>query len=216
MKKILLVEDNKDISKNITEYLQMNHFEVIQVFDWEKALYEALKYDYNLILLDIWLPKWNWFYLCENILKNKQVPIIFITARELIEDKIFWLKIWAKDYIVKPFDLRELLLRINIHIEKQITKNTIFKQNNIKIDFEKRIILKWKKSISIPPKEWDILQIIINNWKNITSRTSIIELIWWEKALFDSDWKLDVYISHLRDKLGKDFIKTVKGVWYTL
>lgn len=216
MKKILLIEDQKDISKNIKDFLEIYDFKVNTFYSWETWLKSALEYDYDLILLDIWLPKLNWFIVCEEILKQKNIPILFITAREFIEDKLFWLKLWAQDYIIKPFDLRELKARIEIHLKNNKTQKNIFIYNNISLDFENLIFKFQNNIIHLNQKEIEILKLICNNWTNITTRNEIIENIWWESALFDSDSKLDVYISTLRQKLSKDFIKTQKWFWYHL
>lgn len=216
MKKILLIEDNKDISNNIKDYLEIHNFEVNQIYNWELWLSEALNKNYDLVLLDIWLPKTNWFIICQKLREKNDIPIIFITAREFIEDKIFWLKLWANDYIVKPFDLRELLARIEIHLKNKNKISDIFTKNDINLDFENRLFKKWEIEIILTQKEIDILKIIIENWEKISSRTYLIEQMWWDKWLFNSDWKLDVYISNLRSKFGKDFIKTVKWIWYKM
>lgn len=218
MKKILLIEDQKDISNNIKKFLEIHDYFVKQVFNWNDWLEEWIKEDFDLILLDIWLPKLNWFLVLEKILQKKEVPIIFITAKEYIEDKLFWLKLGAKDYIIKPFDLRELLARIEIHLTKSLNVKTkkVFKKENILIDFENLLFEVNNKIVNLQQKEVEILKLLIENEWNIVTRNEIIEKTWWEKALFNSDWKLDVHISNLRNKFWKDFIKTIKWFWYKI
>ncbi|MDP5039186.1 MAG: response regulator transcription factor [Candidatus Gracilibacteria bacterium] len=214
-KKILLIEDNKEISKNIKEFLELENFSVTCCFDGESGLQKAVENDFDLVILDIGLPKINGFLVCEKILKKKNIPILFLTAREFIEDRIFGLKLGAYDYIVKPFDLRELELRIEVAMKKSTPKfENIFQKENISLDFVNHIFSIDKKDILIPQKEIEIIQILIKNSPNIVSRSEIIESIWGESALFESDGKLDVHISNIRSKLGKDFISTVKGVGY--
>lgn len=214
-KKILLIEDNKEISKNIKEFLELENFVVTCRFDGETGLQKAVENDFDLVILDIGLPKLNGFLVCEKILKNKNIPILFLTAREFIEDRIFGLKLGAYDYIVKPFDLRELELRIEIALKKSTPKvENIFQKGNISLDFENHIFTLDQKETSLPQKEIEIIQMLIQKCPNIVSRSEIIETIWGESWLFESDGKLDVHISNIRSKLGKDFITTVKWVGY--
>lgn len=178
-KKILLIEDNKEISKNIAEYLELENYEVLRVFDGESGLTQALQRDFDCVLLDIGLPKLNGFLVCEKILQKKSVPIIFITSREFIEDRIFGLKSGAYDYIVKPFDLRELELRIAIALKKSGEKpSDLFEKNGICIDFSARSFTKENQTTPLTQKEIDILKILIQKSPNFVERTTIIEAVW--------------------------------------
>lgn len=218
MKRILVIEDQKDISHNIKEYLELQDIMVTQAFDGEDGLNKALSFPYDLILLDIWLPKINGFVIAEKVIQKTETPIIFLTAREYLEDKIFWLKLWSKDYIIKPFDLRELYLRVNIHLEskKQAQDINIFSKWEVMLDFKKWVFQVAGIDIKVPLKEQDILKVLIKNTGNLIHRWEIIEQVWGENSLYDSDGKLDVYISNLRKKLGKDFIETYKWQGYKI
>ena len=213
MNKILLIEDNKDIRDNIKEYLELEWFIIDVESDWESWLDTALLKYYDLILLDLMLPKIDGLTIARKITKNKEVPIIMITAKDSLEDKLTWFKNGAIDYIVKPFDLRELEARIRARLKNSMHIITFWE---LKIDLEKREFLKWSEKIKITIKEFLIFEYLYNNKNKVVTRTDIIEYVWWEWALFDADPKLDVYISTIRKKLDKKIIETIKGIWYKI
>ena len=145
MKKILIIEDNKEISNNIKEYLELEKFEITQAFDWEIGLDTAKSKNFDLILLDLMLPEIDWITIARKLNWRIETPIIMITAKDSINQKLEWFKNGAIDYIVKPFDLRELEARIkaNLKINSNSQKLNIWK---IKIDLDKRDFIKnWKK-----------------------------------------------------------------------
>lgn len=139
--KILLIEDNKNISDNIKKVLEFdnNNFFITQVFDWEEAIKSFLLNKYDLILLDLMLPKIDWITLCNRIRQTSDIPIIMMTAKWDDDDKILWLESWADDYIVKPFKVRELQARIK-SISKRMNIDEIIKIWNCEIDFTNKIV----------------------------------------------------------------------------
>lgn len=214
--KILLIEDNKEISANVSEYLELEGFEVDTCYDGECGLENAVYKNYDLILLDLMIPIIDGVTVCRKLRQRKDTPVIMITAKDSIDDKVLWLDTGASDYIVKPFDLRELMARINSVMKRNINTNIVYEFDTISIDLEKRSFIKDGSNVHITQKEFLILEkLIINKW-NVVNRTEIIEYIWWEWALFDWDNKLDVYISNIRNKLDKKLIVTIKWVWYKI
>lgn len=213
--KILLVEDNKTIANNIKKYLELEWFEIFVAENWLYWLEVAKKNNFDLIILDWMLPGMEWIDVCRKIKKEKDIPIIMTTAKWQLEDKLEWFDMWADDYLVKPFDLEELFARINVLIKRSWWKN-IFEKWNLKIDLEAKKILKGKKEIKLTIKEYNIIEILLNNLWIAISRTDIIQEIRWWDSLFEWDGKLDVYISGIRKKLGKDLITTVKGFGYKI
>ncbi len=214
--KILLIEDNKDISQNVSEYLELEGFEVDACYDWESGLEKAIYKNYDLILLDLMIPVIDGVTVCRKLRQKKETPVIMITAKDSVDDKVLWLDTWASDYIVKPFDLRELMARINSVMKRNINTNTVYEFQDITIDLEKRSFVKDSKDVHITQKEFLILEKLISNKWNVVNRAEIIEYIWWEWALFDWDNKLDVYISNIRNKLDKKLVVTIKWVWYKI
>ncbi len=213
--KILLVEDNKEISDNIKKILEIQNsdFNITQKFDWEDAIKSFLLNEFDLILLDLMLPKIDWITLCKRIRLNSSIPIIMMTAKWDDDDKILWLESGADDYIVKPFKIRELQARIR-SITKRLHINEKINIWECEVDFTNKKVLKNWKEISLKLKELQVLEYIYN--KKSVSKTDLIEYLWWSDSLF-VDWnKIDVYIYSIRKKMGKNIIKTIKGYGYSI
>ncbi len=222
MKNILLIEDNKDISQNVKEYLEMEDYCVDQAFDGEVGIEKATRGDYDIILLDLSLPEVDGITIARKVSQKKNTPIIMTTARGGVDDRLLGFEMWAIDYLVKPFDLRELLARIRVHLSSETTgvnqEQACIMVAGAEICTEKRTFRnkEWEE-VHLTQKEFLILQKLIDQKQNVVSRSDIIEYLWWTDALFEwGDNKLDVYISNLRSKLWKAVIKTIKWVGYTL
>lgn len=216
MTKILLVEDNQQIAKNIKTYLELEEWwDVSTSYDWEKGLMMAKMQDYDLILLDLMLPWIDGKTICHKIRGIKNTPIIIITAKSQLEDKLELFDTGADDYLVKPFDLEELLARVKALLRRWI-KWSFFDYKWLSVDLQKKEVQKNGKSIHLTLKEFQILELLIKNKGIALSRTDLITELWGEDAIWEADNKLDVYISNLRKKLDKHLIITVKGFWYTL
>ncbi|MDD2891896.1 MAG: response regulator transcription factor [Candidatus Gracilibacteria bacterium] len=212
--KVLLIEDNREISKNIKRYLELDAWTVDIAFDGQTGLDMGLTENYDIILLDGMLPVLDGFEVCKKIHNEKDTPIIMITARDEVSNRITGLEGGADDYLVKPFDLKELETRMFAVLRR--SKKEAFKEiiyENIVINLQKRSVLKDGEIVHIPLKEFLILEYLITNEGAAVSRGDIIEYVWGGESLFESD-KLDVYISNLRKKLSPDIIQTIKGYGY--
>lgn len=212
MLKILLVEDNKTISNNIKKFLELDWHSVMVA---ENGLYamEVIKNNiYDIVLLDLMLPWMDGIAICKN-LKSLQpwTPVIMTTAKWQLDDKLEWFDSGADDYLVKPFDIQELVARIWA-VLKRTPKREILEIWEIILDREQKKVTKSWEELKFTLKEFLILEMLLLNIGLSISRTDIIENIWWWENIFEEDSKLDVYISNLRKKLGKDLIETVK--WY--
>ena len=212
--KVLLIEDNKTIANNIKKYLELDGNSVFIAENGLYGLEVARKNDFDIIVLDLMLPGLEWEKVCAEIKKEKDIPVIMTTAKWQLEDKLEWFNVWADDYLVKPFDLEELEARIKVLSKRKQWDSKPIKKWNISIDLQNRKILKWNKEVKLTVKEYNILEYLVKNIWIPLSRTDIIQEVWWWDSLFDDDGKLDVYISTIRRKLGKDIIETVKGFWY--
>ncbi|MDD2486833.1 MAG: response regulator transcription factor [Candidatus Gracilibacteria bacterium] len=214
--KILIVEDNRNINKNIQKYLKLEGFSIEGAFDGQTGYDMAMNNSYDLILLDIMIPVIDGITLCKKILEKKKIPIIMITAKDTIEDKIIGLDSGADDYIVKPFDLKELEARIYAVLRrgnKEMFDKIRF--GDIEIDIQKKEITRNGTPIELTLKEFFILEYLIQNRNQAVSRTDIISYIWGgEDSMFEADSKLDVYISNIRKKLDKSIVDTIKGFGY--
>ena len=213
--KILLIEDNSDIRNNIKEYLELENFKIDIAIDWEEWMDKALIKKYDLILLDLMLPKIDWLTIARKLTKKIDTPIIMITAKDSLNDKLTWFENGAIDYIVKPFELKELEARIKAHL-KISKNNSIIEYNDLEINLEKREFIKSGIEVKITIKEFLIFEFLYNNRDTISTRTDIIEYVWWADSIFEADAKLDVYISNIRKKLDKKLIETVKWVGYKI
>lgn len=211
---ILVIEDNKTIANNIKKYLELDGNSVFIAENGLYGLEVARKNDFDIIVLDLMLPGLEWEKVCAEIKKEKDIPVIMTTAKWQLEDKLEWFNVWADDYLVKPFDLEELEARIKVLTKRKQWSSKPIKKWNISIDIQNRKILKWNKEVKLTVKEYNILECLVKNIWIPLSRTDIIQEVWWWDSLFDDDGKLDVYISTLRRKLGKEIIETVKGFGY--
>jgi len=220
MHKILIVEDDKGISNSLKLYLENSDFEVNVLSTWEGAVKKIVEWKYSAIILDVNLPWMDWIEICKNVRKKSDVAIIMLTARTSEMDKIKWLEIWADDYVEKPFSPRELLARINVILRRSVKKEeieeNIIKIENIKINKDKKIVLVNGEEVTFTKNEFDILvKIFEENWKVVSRETLMIDVIWYEKYIYDRT--LDTHIKNLRKKVNnKDLILTVRGEGYRL
>jgi len=217
-KLIFIIDDEESILKMLIHWVKNQWGYNVKTFTSGIEALSALSENPDLILLDIMLPVIDWITVCKKILEQKKVPIIMITAKDEIGDRILWLESGADDYIVKPFDLWELVARINAVLRrwnKEIYDEIQY--GDISIFLAKKEIFKNNEKIDLTLKEFLILEYLIQNKNQAVSRTDIINYIWWwEDSMFEWDAKLDVYISNLRKKLDKSLIETIKWFWYRI
>ena len=217
MKRILIIEDEIGISNFLSQGLEEEGFDITVANNGITGLELALNRKPNLILIDWMLPKLSGIDVCRKIReKNKEVPIIFLTARDTIQETIDGLKAGANDYIKKPFSFDELLERIKVHFRNN-NKNEIITLGKIKIDVSKYKVLCDEKEISLTQREFELLTYLAKNKGRVCSRTEIIENVW--NIYFEYDTGvIDVFMNAIRKKLGlnkeEDYIKTVRGVGY--
>jgi DNA-binding response OmpR family regulator len=220
--RILIVEDEPSISNFIRDGLEEEGFAVDVTDNGKKGLQLALDNleEYDVILLDWMLPGMSGIEICRNIrLENKIIPIIFLTAKDTVDDVVFGLETGANDYIRKPFSFEELLARIRVLMRKNETHSTAFSAGDITLNIEKHTVTKKGIQIELTQKEFSLLEYFLRNKGKVCRRTRIIEKVW--DIHFDYDNSvIDVYINSLRKKLdetGKpSLITTVRGVGYKI
>jgi len=219
MYKILIIEDEKGISEFLKEGLSEENFEVDTAFDGEIGLNKALNNDYDIILMDWMLPKMQGIETTRKIREaGKDIPIIFLTAKDTVQDTIFGLRSGANDYLKKPFSFEELLERIKVQLRKpaQPVKNT-YEHLGIKIDAHKREVYVDNKEIYLTQKEFDLLLYLLKNKNNVCTREEILDKVWDIHFEYDSG-VIDVYINSLRKKIKAikpiNIIDTIRGVGY--
>ncbi|WP_436861641.1 response regulator transcription factor [Staphylococcus caeli] len=218
MTKILIVEDEQNLARFIELELEHENYEVDIEYDGRPGLDRALSNDYDLILLDLMLPNINGLEICRQIRQNQTTPIIIITAKSDTYDKVAGLDYGADDYIVKPFDIEELLARIRAMLRRQPQKN-LLNINGIIIDKDAFKVTVDGQRLDLTKTEYDLLYLLAENRNHVLQREQIIADVWG----FDTEVEtnvVDVYIRYLRNKLkpfGKDkTIETVRGVGYVI
>ena len=216
--KILLVEDEKQMSMFIEMELTHEGYEVDTAYDGRKALEKAEKGNYNLILLDIMIPGLNGIEVCNRVRKFSNIPIIMLTAKSDISDKVLGLDVGANDYLTKPFAIEELFARIRVYERNTASKDTIIVKNVV-MDDKTHEVLREGKRIELTKKEYDILKMLMINKNVVLTREQMIERLWGYDYEGDTN-VVDVFIRYLRNKIDDGFedklITTVRGVGYVI
>ena len=222
--RILVVEDDKKINDIIVKTLKQEKYGVDSCFDGEEALDYIFSVEYDIILLDIMLPKKDGFEVIKSIRKKGiKTPVLFLTARDQIEDRVKGLDLGADDYLVKPFAFEELLARIRVVLRKNSVSGedsgNILKIANLTVDCNKHEVFRDEISIKLSAKEFSILEYMMRNKGRVVSKEKIEEHVW------DFDYEggsniVEVYIKFLRKKIDNDFspklIHTIRRVGYIL
>ena len=220
--RILVVDDEKHIAELISLYLMKEGYETREVYDGRKAMDEFYSFKPELVMLDIMLPGTDGYQVCTTIRKNSDVPIIMLTARSDTFDKVLGLEMGADDYIVKPFEPKEMVARVKAVLrryeksdEKESNKTVSFE--NLKISLNDYTVIYHGESLSFPPKELELLYFLAENKNQVFTREQLLDKIWGYEYVGDSR-TVDVHIKRIREKLNKDdenwSIKTVHGVGY--
>ena len=211
MAKILIVEDEKSINDLVKFNLELVGHACSQVFDGESGLKEALKFKYDLIILDVMLPKFSGFEIMEYI---EETPVIFVTAKSAAQDRIKGLRLGADDYITKPFDMIELTERVKAVLRRTKADSKDFEFDDIRIEFDNRRVYKAGKEVVLKPKEFDLLEALVNHRNLALSREKLLRLVW--EFDYEGDTRtVDVHIQRIRQKLGiSDRIQTVYKTGY--
>ena len=219
--RLLVVEDEKDLNEIITIRLKKAGYSVDSCKDGEEALEYIRAGEYDVILLDIMLPKVSGLDILRQMRRDKnKTAVLLLTARDSIEDRVIGLDCGADDYLIKPFAFDELLARIRVLTRRSVDESTnIFTVANLSVDCEKHIVKRGETIINLSSKEFALLEYMIRNQGIVLSRNKIEQHIW----DFDYDGGsniIDVYIRYLRKKIDRDFepklIHTVRGTGYVL
>ena len=210
--KLLLIEDDIDITNNLKLLLKENNYEFDNAYNITEGI-NKLSNNYDLIILDVSLPDGNGFLFYKNHLIEKNIPVVFLTAKDDEDDIVNGLELGAEDYITKPFSSKELLARIKrILLKKE--KNKIIEIDNIKFDLEKMKVTKNNKEVKLTSLELKILYLFFTNLNRVITRELIIENIWNWTGNDVNDNTVTVYLKRIREKLGDNIIITVKGIGY--
>jgi len=223
-KKILVVDDEKLIVKGIRFSLEQEGMEVDCAYDGEDALNRAQSKEYDMILLDLMLPKMNGLEVCQHVREFSDVPIIMLTAKGEDMDKIMGLEYGADDYITKPFNILEVKARIKAIMRRtrktvvQEEKSHIVQYDDLKLDCESRRVFIAGKEINLTAKEFDVLELLVFNPNKVYSRENLLNIVWGYE--YPGDVRtVDVHIRRLREKIEANpsepkYVHTKWGVGY--
>ncbi len=223
MKKILVVDDEKLIVKGIKFSLMQDDMEVDCAYDGEEALEMAKKTEYDVVLLDVMLPKMDGFEVCQMIREFSNMPIIMLTAKGDDMDKILGLEYGADDYITKPFNILEVKARIKAIMRRSSRKvaeeeKKVFEKDDLKIDCDARRVFVDSKEVKLTAKEFDLLELLAFHPNKVYSRENLLNIVWGYD--YPGDVRtVDVHIRRLREKIEDNpgdpvYIHTKWGVGY--
>lgn len=219
-KKIMVIDDDENIAELISVYLAREGYETIKYNKGTDAIRDFPKITPNLVILDLMLPEMDGYDICREIRKMSDVPIIMVTAKGETFDKVLGLELGADDYIVKPFEAKELLARVKAVLRRYTSKN--FNQRavlpNLTVDISDYSIVYHGEKLEIPPKELELLYFLATNPNRVFTREQLLEKIWGFDYMGETR-TVDVHIKRLREKFQKADeweIKTVWGVGYKM
>jgi len=222
MTKILMIEDDFMIAESTLTLLRYHQFEVEWVNNGVDGLYLLAKHNFDLVLLDLGLPMMDGMQVLRQIRQRSALPVLIISARDQLQNRVDGLNQGADDYLIKPYEFDELLARINAllrrgHAETAQLKNQsqLLKNGDLVLDVEQHLATFKGQQIELSNREWAILIPLVSHPNKIFSKANL------EDKLYDFDSEvtsntIEVYVHHLRAKLGKDFIRTIRGLGYRL
>ena len=219
MYKILVVDDEAKIREVIKEYAEFSGYEVTEAEDGMSALGLCKLNDYDLIIMDIMMPKLDGFSACKEIKKIKDIPVIMLSARGEEYDKLFGFELGIDDYVVKPFSPKELMARVNAVLNRKHAAagpaSGVMKFGGLEINIPARTVTVDGKKVELTPKEYDLLFYLVENRNIALSRDKLLSDIW-GYDFFGDDRTIDTHIKNLRNNLGpyRDYIVTLRGVGY--
>ena len=223
-KKVLVVDDEKLIVKGIRFSLEQDGMEVDCAYDGEEALEKVKAKTYDIVLLDVMLPKITGFEVCQQIREFSSVPVVMLTAKGDDMDKILGLEYGADDYITKPFNILEVKARIKAIMRRTTPKdnkqdkNQVIQAGNLVLDCESRRVSVEGKEINLTAKEFDVLELLVQNPQKVYSRENLLNIVWGYEYLGDVR-TVDVHIRRLREKIETNpsepkYVHTKWGVGY--
>lgn len=220
MKKILIVDDEANIREVIREYSEFKGFNVTEAVDGMDAVEKVKNNDFDIIILDIMMPRLDGFSACKEIKKIKQIPIIMLSARGEEYDKLFGFELGIDDYVVKPFSPKELMARVDAVLlrynsNKSEQSSNKYQFDGLTVDIEGRNVYVDGKRVDMTPKEYDLLFYFIKNKNIALTREKLLSAIW-GYDFFGDDRTIDTHIKMLRSSIGeyRKFIVTLRGMGY--
>lgn len=220
MSHILIVDDEVNIRKVVREYAEFEGYEVTEAENGMEAVKLCLENDYDLIIMDVMMPRLDGYSACKEIHKNKSIPVIMLSARGEEYDKLFGFEIGVDDYVVKPFSPKELMARVKVVLKRNTKAADAAVQDKyefegLQVDISGREVYVNGEKASMTPKEYDLLFYLVKNRNIALSRDKLLEEVW-GYDFFGDDRTVDTHIKMLRNSLGeyRKFIVTLRGMGY--
>ena len=217
MFKILVVDDEKSIREVIRTYAEFEGHEVVEASDGLDAIDKVREEDFDVIVMDIMMPKLDGFSSYKEIKKIKNIPVLMLSARSEEYDKLFGFEIGIDDYVTKPFSPKELMARLNVIVNRnnKIEENNTMEFEGLKIDLDGRVVLVNDEIVELTPKEYDLLVYMVKNKNIALSRDKLLNQVW-GYDFYGEDRTVDTHIKMLRNSIKeyRKFIITVRGVGY--
>lgn len=218
--KILVVDDDQHIAELISLYLMKDGYDTQEVYDGKQALEAVTTYEPNLILLDLMLPGMDGYQVCAEVRKTSKVPIIMLTAKGETFDKVLGLELGADDYIVKPFDPKELVARVKAVLRRyeagsakeEEDDGQVLRYPDLEINLSNYTVMYHGKNVDFPPKEFELLYFLASNPKRVFTREQLLDRIWGYEYAGDTR-TVDVHVKRIREKLNQDDEWGIRTVW---
>ncbi len=221
MEHILVVDDEINIRKVVREYAEFEGYEVTEAENGMEAVNLCHDNDYDLIIMDVMMPRLDGYSACKEIHKTKKIPVIMLSARSEEYDKLFGFEIGVDDYVVKPFSPKELMARVKVVLKRNSVSETPVYQDKyvfegLEVDISGREVYVDGKKVSMTPKEYDLLFYLVKNRNIALTRNKLLEEVW-GYDFFGDDRTVDTHIKMLRSSLGehyRNYIVTLRGLGY--
>lgn len=214
--RILVVEDDKELAKTIKKTFVEEGFAVDVANDGEGGLFNATSWEYDALVLDIMIPRIDGWTLLKELRKHKNTPVLILTARDAISDRVKGLNTGADDYLTKPFSVDELIARVRALIRRAANiSSPIINLGDVEINTNSRTVTKSGENVELTPKEYALIELLALNKGKLVTRSMIYNHIYNEEDDTLSN-VVDVYVANIRKKLGKDLVETRKGHGYII
>ena len=224
MQKVLIIEDEEGLVEFLELELKYEGYLVDVAYDGRTGLDKATKQDYDIILLDLMMPGLNGIEVCRRLRTTKDTPVIMLTAKDSVMDRVMGLDNGADDYLSKPFAIEELFARMRVIFRRQennkmLNQKLLLTFKDIELDLESRTMIKEKKPIELTNKEFELLAIFMRNINKVLTRDILLEQVWGYDSVVETN-VVDVYVRYLRNKLSAEdkelYIQTIRGVGYVM
>ncbi|MEH7590502.1 response regulator transcription factor [Priestia megaterium] len=224
MQKVLIIEDEEGLVEFLELELKYEGYLVDVAYDGRTGLDKATKQDYDIILLDLMMPGLNGIEVCRRLRTTKDTPVIMLTAKDSVMDRVMGLDNGADDYLSKPFAIEELFARMRVIFRRQennkiVNQKLLLTFKDIELDLESRTVIKEKMLIELTNKEFELLAIFMRNVNKVLTRDILLEQVWGYDSVVETN-VVDVYVRYLRNKLSVEdkelYIQTIRGVGYVM